>query len=299
MSEAGVEQSLRRIEGLIAALDSVPDPAGRESARALLEVVLDLHALALARMTGTIASAAGGAALLHRLAEDEPVRAILLLHGLHPQTVLERVGKAVEELRPQLAARGLAVRIVEGNATLARVRVRWIGDGLARTDTAVLREEIEAAIVEAAPDLETLEIEGLGQASPAVRDPAGRALRDLQSRDPDRARAPRRYRRPPAALRLPEMRGTGEPAGWAVSAAAAANQVVSRFPHDRRRVGFAANPDRHGVHLSQHAGRAADQALGQGTGGQRVVRVTGGRGSSTSGRRRELSGLGPNVRETA
>jgi hypothetical protein len=77
--------------------------------------------------------------------------------------VPERVGKAVEGLRPQLAARGLAVRIVEGNATLARVRVRWIGDGLARTETAALREEIEAAIVEAAPDLETLEIEGLDE----------------------------------------------------------------------------------------------------------------------------------------
>jgi hypothetical protein len=168
MSEAEVEQSLRRIEGLIAALDSVPDPAARASARALLEVVLDLHALALARMTAMIASAAGGAALLRRLTEEEPVQAVLLLHGLHPETVPDRVGRAVEGLRPQLAARGLGIKIVQGNAALARVRVRYIGEMPARLDVAALREEIEAAIVEAAPDLEALEIEGLDETTAAL-----------------------------------------------------------------------------------------------------------------------------------
>ncbi len=134
----------------------------------MLEVVLDLHALALARMTAMIASAAGGAALLRRLTEEEPVRAVLLLHGLHPETVPERVGRAVEGLRSQLAARGLGIKIVQGNAALARVRVRCIGEMPARLDAAALREEIEAAIVEAAPDLEALEIEGLDETTAAL-----------------------------------------------------------------------------------------------------------------------------------
>ncbi len=116
-------------------------------------------------MTATIAAEAG--ALLGRLAEDETVRAVLLLHGLHPETVEMRVRRALEDLRPRIAASGLDLRLVESNSTRAHVCVRWtdegpgIDEGPARIDTAALRGEIEAAVVEAAPDLETLEIERL------------------------------------------------------------------------------------------------------------------------------------------
>jgi hypothetical protein len=161
MSDEGAEQALRQIEDLIAALDCIPDPAAREPARALLEVVLDLHAVALARMTAAIAASAGGPALLQRLAEDEATRGILLLHGLHPETVEVRVGKALEELRPQFSGYGLGLMLVESNAKLARVRVRWISTSPAPIDAAAFRDTLEAAIIEAAPDLEMLEIEGL------------------------------------------------------------------------------------------------------------------------------------------
>jgi hypothetical protein len=42
--------SLRRVEALIAALDRIADPAAREPARELLELVLELHTLGLARI---------------------------------------------------------------------------------------------------------------------------------------------------------------------------------------------------------------------------------------------------------
>ena len=110
-----VGESLRRIEELIGALDSLSDRAAREPARALLEVVLDLHALALARMTATVAGSAGGPALLLRLADDAAVRAVLLLHGLHPEPVEMRVGNAIDALRPQFALRGLGLKLVESS----------------------------------------------------------------------------------------------------------------------------------------------------------------------------------------
>ena len=161
MSDEAVGDALRRIEALIAALDRVSDPAAREPARALLEVVLDLHALGLARMMATIAASEGGVALLRRLAEDEAARGILLLHGLHPETVEARVGAALEALRPQFAACGLGLKLVAGTVRLVSVRVRWIGEGASRIDAAALHAAIEVAIIEAAPDVETLEIEGL------------------------------------------------------------------------------------------------------------------------------------------
>jgi hypothetical protein len=168
MSEEGVEQALRRIEELITALDAIRDPAAREPARALLEVVLDLHAVALARMTARIASSDPG--LLQDLAEDEVIRGVLLLHGVHPDSVEVRVERAVESLRPRFALLGLGLKLVKSNARLARVRVRWIAAPPARLDAAALQEEIEAAIIEAAPDLETLDIEGLDETITALAD---------------------------------------------------------------------------------------------------------------------------------
>jgi hypothetical protein len=168
MSEDGIDSALRRIEALIAALDNLADPAAREPARALLELVLEIHAMGLAHMIASIASSEGGAALLRRLVEDEAIRGILLLHGLHPETVETRVGQAVAVLRPQLAAFGLGIRLARCSARLARVRVWRIGAVPAQASAAAWRDKIEAAIVEAAPDLETLEISGLDGTVPVL-----------------------------------------------------------------------------------------------------------------------------------
>ena len=168
MNEDGIDQALRRIEALIAALDSLQDPAAREPARALLELILEFHALGLARMTAMIASSSNGTGLLQRIAEDEAARSILLLHGLHPETVEMRVAKAVEDLRAELAGFGLGIKLINSSAKLARVRARWIGASPSCADIAAWREKIEAAIVEAAPDLETLEIEGFDETVAAL-----------------------------------------------------------------------------------------------------------------------------------
>jgi hypothetical protein len=72
-----------------------------------------------------------------------------------------RVGQALEASRPQFAACGLGLKLVESNAKLARVRVRWISTRPELIDRVALRKTLETAIIEAAPDLDMLEIEGL------------------------------------------------------------------------------------------------------------------------------------------
>jgi hypothetical protein len=74
-----------------------------------------------------------------------------------------RVSRAMEALRPRFAACGLGLKLVANTAKTVRVRVRWISAGPSSVDAAALHGEIEAAIIEAAPDLETLEIEGLDE----------------------------------------------------------------------------------------------------------------------------------------
>ena len=155
-----LDASLRRIEALIAALDDLPDPSAREPARELLDQVLNLHALALARMGAMIAAAEGGPALLGHLAADDQISAVLLLHGLHPETAETRIHGAVERLRPTLDARGVRVDLVKADAATVRLRVQ--ADGcLGALSAGTLRQEIEDAVVGAAPEIEEIVIEGL------------------------------------------------------------------------------------------------------------------------------------------
>src|SRR5580704_18935449 len=107
-----LDRSLRRIDALLSELEKVPDSVVREPARELIEIVLDLHALALARI---MAAAAGSddRRLLSSLAEDAQIKAVLVLHGLHPEEIEARVRKAVDRLRAYLGAQGMRVELAE------------------------------------------------------------------------------------------------------------------------------------------------------------------------------------------
>ena len=158
-----LEEALSRIDALATALDQVADGRAREAAREVLQLVLDLHGLAFARTLTIVASAENGRALVERLAQDEQVRAALLLHGLHPEPIEERVQRAVERLQPELGVLGFRVRVVAVGAAMVRLRV----DGAHGPEGARamgLRQQIEAAIVDEAPDLDEIVIEGLEDA---------------------------------------------------------------------------------------------------------------------------------------
>jgi hypothetical protein len=158
-----LEEALSRIDALAAALDQVADASAREAARELLELVLDLHGLALARALAIVASAEDGRALVERLAQDEQVRAALLLHGLHPKPIEERVQRAVERLQSELGILGFRVGVVAVGAAMVRLRLDG-AHGPEGSRAMGLRQQIEGAIVEEAPDLDEIVIEGLEDA---------------------------------------------------------------------------------------------------------------------------------------
>ena len=153
---ARAEEALRRIEERIGALDALPESRGRDAARELLEAVLDLHGLALARILGIAATSGHGEALFDAMGSDEQVAAVLLLHGLHPKMPEARVREALKALAPGLRAEGAEVSLLEIRDGVARLRL--VAPGAAREAVAMLRREIEEAIVEAAPDLDEIAI---------------------------------------------------------------------------------------------------------------------------------------------
>jgi hypothetical protein len=156
-----LHERLRRVEGLVQGLETCPDPAAREATRELVRALLDLHAAGLARMLDLAARpAVAGESAADRFAHDGLVGSLLLLYGLHPIPVADRVARALAELRLPAGR----AEVVE--ATGDRVRVRLRGDAAAG---AALRRAVETAVVEAAPDVSAVVIEEDWDPSPDGR----------------------------------------------------------------------------------------------------------------------------------
>jgi Fe-S cluster biogenesis protein NfuA len=155
---------LQRLEALVQQAERLPDPAARSQARELVQALLDLHGVGLARLLEHVAAAgAAGAAILDGCAADEVVSGLLLLHGLHPLGLEERARQAVEQLRPLLGSHGGTAELLGVEDGVVRLRVE-AGCGCGSSAAAV-RRAVEEAISATAPDALAVEIEGLGEAA--------------------------------------------------------------------------------------------------------------------------------------
>jgi hypothetical protein len=160
-SRAQVEDTLRRIEEQVRALDKVKDPAARQTARQLFDSILSLHGLALVKIATRLAMSDEGRAIYDALGEDEQVKSVLLLHGLHPDTPEDRIRAAVPALEARL---GVVIRVAS------------VGDGIARVmldpgaqDFDALCREVGGTLIDAAPDLDDIAIDRAALAVPRAQ----------------------------------------------------------------------------------------------------------------------------------
>lgn len=126
-------------------------PVARDEARDLLRVVTDLYGAGLERIL-SIAEESGvlDDALLSRLADDPLVGSLLLVHGLHPDSVEQRVARALDELRPHLERH--EVQVEADMSEDGTVRLRVIGAGGCASTSEALVGSIRTAVEDAAPD---------------------------------------------------------------------------------------------------------------------------------------------------
>src|ERR1700726_5342018 len=87
LEERELQKRLAHVDTLVGELQQLPDLASRALVEELLSTVLDLHGEALSRMLDALGPRGDPDTdrLLQRLAGDDLIRGILLLHGLHPQ----------------------------------------------------------------------------------------------------------------------------------------------------------------------------------------------------------------------
>jgi Fe-S cluster biogenesis protein NfuA len=144
-----------RVEKLVGRLESSNDPELRAVALELVQCVMELHGAALDRMLGSISQTSAGEAALDVALEDDLVSSVLLLHGLHPDTMETRVLRALEKVRPYLHSHGGDVEVLSVGDGV--VRLKLLGScGSCPSSSVTLKNAVEEALCQAAPDIEKI-----------------------------------------------------------------------------------------------------------------------------------------------
>ena len=118
-------------------------------------------------MVSLLAAAEDGLpGLVERLAGDELVASLLLLHGLHPADLDSRVAAALERVRPFLQSHGGDVELVRLVDGVVHLRLQGSCHGCP-SSAATLTSRIEQAIYEAAPDVASIEVVEAAEPAPA------------------------------------------------------------------------------------------------------------------------------------
>ncbi len=160
-------ECLSRIEVLIAALDGIDDTDCRSISRDLMDAILSLHGIALAKAIAICQSGDISGFLMRKLLDDEYFAAVTLLHGLHPEDAEVRLRRKVSELRAHLGVRGVRVDLIGVDRTTARVRVSISGEQTHEIYAGLIAE-VERALTEAAPDIDRIIVEDFNPYSSQV-----------------------------------------------------------------------------------------------------------------------------------
>lgn len=164
MSEAPDPRATsERIERLLADLGAHADPRVTERAKEVVRLLMELYGAALERvMTIVAAEPSPGPMVADRLADDELVASLLILHGLHPLGTADRVRRALDTVRPYLGSHAGGVQLLGVSGDVVRLRLEGSCDGCP-SSTVTIKNAIERAIGEAAPEITAVEVEGAAE----------------------------------------------------------------------------------------------------------------------------------------
>jgi len=148
LDETAVAERLSRLDRLLEQIESAPGPmtgAAIEAVQALTEV----YGEALARVLDQ-----ADTGLVDRMAGDELIGHLLVLHGIHPEPPERRAARAVDALRPAVRERGGDVELAGVAEGVAQVRLAAKGCG---SSSAALEEAVREAVLSMAPELSGVE----------------------------------------------------------------------------------------------------------------------------------------------
>jgi Fe-S cluster biogenesis protein NfuA/nitrite reductase/ring-hydroxylating ferredoxin subunit/phenylpyruvate tautomerase PptA (4-oxalocrotonate tautomerase family) len=150
------EQLIARVQELTGRLEDLDDPACRELAEELTAAVVQMYGAGLERIVELIEDDE----TRDRLAADELVAGLLMIHDLHPVPIEERVMQALDTVRPYMESHGGNVELLGIEDGVAKLRLEGSCKSC-RASASTLELAVRQALQEAAPDLLGMDVEGV------------------------------------------------------------------------------------------------------------------------------------------
>ena len=162
-----IKQQGTLIQELMERSQALTDLASRALVQECLETMLSFQGRGLAQILEVVQDTGPeGEKVLERLLGNDAVRALLLIHGLHPVALPTRLQQALDQVRPYMESHGGNVELLSLQNDFARLRLH--GACKSCPSSAVTMElAVRKAIEEFCPDLAGFEVEGANETTPA------------------------------------------------------------------------------------------------------------------------------------
>lgn len=161
MNSGEFQKHAEEIERLVQRVSSIADDDARTAALELLRSLMNFHGGVVSRIVELLSDSDGtGRTALKKLGSDPLICGALVLYGVHPVPLNERVTCALHKVAAQLRKHSASAEIIEIADTVVRVKVHSSGHGCG-SSPATVKELVEQAILEAAPEVVEVVTEGL------------------------------------------------------------------------------------------------------------------------------------------
>lgn len=169
----------QRVEHLLEKLGDTGNPDVVPIAEDLVGSLMEFYGDGIERIVELIGETPDhGLATMQRLVNDKLTAGILALHGLHPQDTGERVNAALDKVRPYLGSHAGGVEFLGiDEQGIVQLKLQGTCDGCP-SSLLTVKQAIETAIQDAAPEVAGVEVEGVAEEPTA---PDGRTLLPLEA----------------------------------------------------------------------------------------------------------------------
>jgi Fe-S cluster biogenesis protein NfuA/nitrite reductase/ring-hydroxylating ferredoxin subunit len=150
------EQLIARVQELTGRLEDLEPGDCRELAEELTGAVVQMYGAGLERIVELI----DDEETRGRLAADELVAGLLMIHDLYPVPIEERVTRALDSVRPYMESHGGNIELLGFEDGVVKLRLQGSCKSC-RASSSTLELAVRQALQEAAPDLLGMDVEGV------------------------------------------------------------------------------------------------------------------------------------------
>lgn len=167
IEEQVVRKQAQEIERLIREIETITDSELREKVVTLVQSMMAFHAAGIERLMEIVADdGESSLSVLNDLANDNLVRSLLLLYGVHPFSMEVRVDQAFDQLRSSAILNGGTVELLGIGDGIVRLQIQ--NQKNCQSSKQALRTAVEEALYEAAPDVTEIQFVEEAQKEPSV-----------------------------------------------------------------------------------------------------------------------------------